>query len=99
MIPKQDPNSGVVKCSTRKRSWMTEWDWLSVFVRLLPGDRLRGSEEELAGAVGAVGADEGDSDWIQDVTEKKQGIDIGLLDCPVKSVLCTQRRPVSSYRE
>lgn len=27
-----------------------------------PGDRLRGSEEELAGAVGAVRADEGDSD-------------------------------------
>lgn len=29
------------------------------------GDRLRGSEEELAGAVGAVGVEEGDSDWIK----------------------------------
>jgi len=36
-----------------------------------PGDRLRGNEEELAEAVGAGGVDEGDSDWIQDVTGKK----------------------------
>lgn len=30
---------------------------------LCPGDRLRGSEAELAGAVGAVEVEEGDSDW------------------------------------
>lgn len=29
---------------------------------MCPGDRLRGSEDELAGAVGAVGVEEGDSD-------------------------------------
>lgn len=29
----------------------------------LTGDRLKGSEEELAGAVGAVGVEEGDSEW------------------------------------
>lgn len=27
------------------------------------GERLKGSEAELAGAVGAVGMEEGDSDW------------------------------------
>lgn len=32
------------------------------FQSLCPGDRLRGSEEELAGAVGAVKVEEGDSD-------------------------------------
>lgn len=29
---------------------------------VFPGDRLRGHEEELAGAVGAIGAEAGDSD-------------------------------------
>lgn len=28
----------------------------------LTGERLKGSEEELAGAVGAIGVEEGDSD-------------------------------------
>lgn len=41
--------------------WMNASCWFSVF--LCPGDRLRGSEEELARAVGAVEVEEGDSDW------------------------------------
>lgn len=51
--------------------WLkNEWsDWPWVFV--CPGDRLRGSEEELAAAVGAVGVEDGDSDWIQNVTDTK----------------------------
>ena len=35
---------------------------LTVLVCICSGDRLRGSEEELAAAVGAVGVEEGDSD-------------------------------------
>lgn len=31
-------------------------------VCVCPGDRLKGSEDELAGAVGAVGVEDGDSD-------------------------------------
>lgn len=46
---------------------MNELDW-PVFVFFV-GDRLRGSEEELAGAVGAVRGEEGDSDWIQEVSD------------------------------
>lgn len=41
---------------------MNELIGLTVCVCVCPGDRLRGSEEELAGAVGAVKAEEGDSD-------------------------------------
>lgn len=48
---------------------MNEWIRLTcVFV--FEGDRLRGSEEELAGAVGAVRGEEGDSDWTQEVSDR-----------------------------
>lgn len=41
-------------------------NWFLAF--MCPGDRLRGSEEELARAVGAVGVEEGDSDWTQEMS-------------------------------
>lgn len=41
---------------------MDQTDCQGSLVCFCLGDRLRGSEEELAGAVGAVGAGEGDSD-------------------------------------
>lgn len=71
---------------------VNEWVRLSVCVCVFPGDRLRGHEEELAGAVGAIGAEAGDSDWIQDVTENKET----KQRCPrftaaVTSGLCIQR--------
>lgn len=73
---------------------MNEWIRLTTSVCVCPGDRLRGSEAELAGVVGAVGAEEGDSDWTQEVTDFKKGTCRGVAsvywDCTVTSVLCSE---------
>lgn len=59
---------------------MNESYWSLVFV--CPGDRLRGNEEELAAAVGAVGVEEGDLDWPKKWWIKKEDLQkdyLGLL--------------------